>query len=864
MKKIDGFISIFLALIILPIYSFAILTIDIVKVMTAKNDTRLANEVVLESTLANYDRNLYDKYGVFGIDKTEEYLEEYIKYMISNNVDNDKTKFYNITLDNVDLTVSDKSLLVNPVNLEKQILDYMEFKGPYILSKGFMNLLDLVKSSKNYTKVLEKKMDFEEEYSKLNANFEDITKYFINYSQNFEQINNSYSFVDKKLKEIINDFNKILEIKQIDVNNEENEKAIVNIKDKINSYNTDNQKLEKLMIQQQININDIISTLEKFYSQTINLDRKLKEWGNAIDSLENTDIKNNFDSEYKTTKSKFTKENIKTLLNKIKSHKNTLSENLETMKSSKTFYIEYSTLNKNLKFDITKMNKLPSLNNFKIYKYIMDQKEKNKVESSEKKIAKENKKNLEDLSNKFDDVKSVDDFGNISDYINLSEFSKDKYFNNSTNIFDYSKNYKDAIKQSDSIIKLNETNLIDNLYISLYLIEKFNSKFDNNSEFLSQLEYILFGNENLNKNISSVENSIFSIRLLLNSIYAYTNSDLGREATAIASAIAGWTGFGVPIIRTAILGTMSISESILDVNTINKNKYLEAFKNKSSWKVSIQGIPNLLNKQLKEVTSDTIGNIYKELENATNKGVDYVNNKVDEFVKQTIDGVSQTIISEFISPIQVLITNHINNPITNIKDSLIEIIDRLESNINNYEEFNNIRNQVLSYIREKILKEYESINSLNFETYFRDLTTSVENIVKDYTKNISDEFKSNLNKYLYDKSVESKIKINEIIDEYTKNLSANNNIRGSKSGISFNYKDYLTLIAFFRVNVDKENILNRMATVIDYEMKKINPEFNIMRVITNIEFTTNMEVDVSLLSKYIKLKRISESIQGGF
>lgn len=79
MKKIDGFISIFLALIILPIYSFAILTIDIVKVMTAKNDTRLANEVVLESTLANYDRNLYDKYGVFGIDKTEEYLEEYIK-----------------------------------------------------------------------------------------------------------------------------------------------------------------------------------------------------------------------------------------------------------------------------------------------------------------------------------------------------------------------------------------------------------------------------------------------------------------------------------------------------------------------------------------------------------------------------------------------------------------------------------------------------------------------------------------------------------------------------------------------------------------------------------------------------------------
>lgn len=864
MKKIDGFISIFLALIILPIYSFAILTIDIVKVMTAKNDTRLANEVVLESTLANYDRNLYDKYGVFGIDKTEEYLEEYIKYMISNNVDNDKTKFYNITLDNVDLTVSDKSLLVNPVNLEKQILDYMEFKGPYILSKGFMNLLDLVKSSKNYTKVLEKKMDFEEEYSKLNANFEDITKYFINYSQNFEQINNSYSFVDKKLKEIINDFNKILEIKQIDVNNEENEKAIVNIKDKINSYNTDNQKLEKLMIQQQININDIISTLEKFYSQTINLDRKLKEWGNAIDSLENTDIKNNFDSEYKTTKSKFTKENIKTLLNKIKSHKNTLSENLETMKSSKTFYIEYSTLNKNLKFDITKMNKLPSLNNFKIYKYIMDQKEKNKVESSEKKIAKENKKNLEDLSNKFDDVKSVDDFGNISDYINLSEFSKDKYFNNSTNIFDYSKNYKDAIKQSDSIIKLNETNLIDNLYISLYLIEKFNSKFDNNSEFLSQLEYILFGNENLNKNISSVENSIFSIRLLLNSIYAYTNSDLGREATAIASAIAGWTGFGVPIIRTAILGTMSISESILDVNTINKNKYLEAFKNKSSWKVSIQGIPNLLNKQLKEVTSDTIGNIYKELENATNKGVDYVNNKVDEFVKQTIDGVSQTIISEFISPIQVLITNHINNPITNIKDSLIEIIDRLESNINNYEEFNNIRNQVLSYIREKILKEYESINSLNFETYFRDLTTSVENIVKDYTKNISDEFKSNLNKYLYDKSVESKIKINEIIDEYTKKLSANNNIRGSKSGISFNYKDYLTLIAFFRVNVDKENILNRMATVIDYEMKKINPEFNIMRVITNIEFTTNMEVDVSLLSKYIKLKRISESIQGGF
>lgn len=878
-RKIKGFISIFLALIILPVNSFAILTIDVSKILFAKNDTKLVNEIALESALSNYNRDLYDRYRIFGIDKSKEYLEEYVNDIIKNNLENNSSRFYKVNLKESSISVNNELSHIQLDDIQKQIIDYMSLHGPYQISKGVLNLLDLVKSSKDYTNVIDKKIDYENEYSKINVNFDKISELFVKYDTEFEEINNGYKDLNKRLEILIKDSKEYLKLKSIlkdasdkdlkEKLNEENKKIkdiSKEIEEKIKKYNEENKKFETKLVSQQVNIHEIITLLKSFYNQTISLEDALENWGKEINKLDDSDVKNNFKSDYKSMKLQFTKENIESILNKMISHENTLTNNIKILKENDAFNIDINKFNQDLHFDLSNIVNLPSLNNYKLYKYINDKTNKQKIDKKASKEAKKSKSELENLSDTYTDVKDDKEMGYISDFINLEDFSDLK--NNSTNIatISSSKKYKDLINKSNNIINYNDTNLLENLYISMYLVDNFNNKLEGNDEFYSQMEYILFGNQKLKSNVSSVENSIFAIRLLLNSIYAYTNSDLNREATLVASAIAGWTGFGVPILRTVILGMMSISESAIDVNTINKNEYVEAYKNKSTWQVSIGGLSNLANKGLKEITSNTIDNIYDDIEKYSNQGVEYLNNKLNEFTKQTIDGVAQTIISEMINPIQSIIANNINSPIEDLKSQINESFNSIENNILlSSDTMKNIKLDVFNYIKGNIISKLNDINEVNFESFFKDLVGKVEVMITKKTDSITNSFNSKIHNYISEKKMDSKIKINSIIDQYIADIGGREiNSKGSNSGLSFNYKDYLTLVSFFRINTDKESVLNRMIFVMDYEMKKKNPDFNITKIISNIKIKTDTEIDVSILSKYIKLDKISEKISGGY
>lgn len=878
-RKIKGFISIFLALIILPVNSFAILTIDVSKILFAKNDTKLVNEIALESALSNYNRDLYDRYRIFGIDKSKEYLEEYVNDIIKNNLENNSSRFYKVNLKESSISVNNELSHIQLDDIQKQIIDYMSLHGPYQISKGVLNLLDLVKSSKDYTNVIDKKIDYENEYSKINVNFDKISELFVKYDTEFEEINNGYKDLNKRLEILIKDSKEYLKLKSIlkdasdkdlkEKLNEENKKIkdiSKEIEEKIKKYNEENKKFETKLVSQQVNIHEIITLLKSFYNQTISLEDALENWGKEINKLDDSDVKNNFKSDYKSMKLQFTKENIESILNKMISHENTLTNNIKILKENDAFNIDINKFNQDLHFDLSNIVNLPSLNNYKLYKYINDKTNKQKIDKKASKEAKKSKSELENLSDTYTDIKDDKEMGYISDFINLEDFSDLK--NNSTNIatISSSKKYKDLINKSNNIINYNDTNLLENLYISMYLVDNFNNKLEGNDEFYSQMEYILFGNQKLKSNVSSVENSIFAIRLLLNSIYAYTNSDLNREATLVASAIAGWTGFGVPILRTVILGMMSISESAIDVNTINKNEYVEAYKNKSTWQVSIGGLSNLANKGLKEITSNTIDNIYDDIEKYSNQGVEYLNNKLNEFTKQTIDGVAQTIISEMINPIQSIIANNINSPIEDLKSQINESFNSIENNILlSSDTMKNIKLDVFNYIKGNIISKLNDINEVNFESFFKDLVGKVEVMITKKTDSITNSFNSKIHNYISEKKMDSKIKINSIIDQYIADIGGREiNSKGSNSGLSFNYKDYLTLVSFFRINTDKESVLNRMIFVMDYEMKKKNPDFNITKIISNIKIKTDTEIDVSILSKYIKLDKISEKISGGY
>ncbi|WP_282926655.1 DUF5702 domain-containing protein, partial [Helcococcus kunzii] len=406
------------------------------------------------------------------------------------------------------------------------------------------------------------------------------------------------------------------------------------------------------------------------------------------------------------------------------------------------------------------------------------------------------------------------------------------------------------------------------LYLSQYIIDKFYNKLSKNEEFGSQIEYILFGKDDLSKNNNTVNNYIFGIRFLLNSLYAFTNTNLKLEANAIAISIAGWTGFAVPLIRTLVLSTMSFGESVIDLETINDDKAIETFKNKASWKVSVTSLPSILGKKAKEIVDTGLDNIYDSIINYSNEGIDVLEKNVDEFTHQTIDGISQSIISEIVSPVQNVIFNNINQEGTNLKQEIEETLNEVNSNIQNEKgELYSIKSNMFNFVKENIMTNIDNFKQINLEEYFGKLSKKIEDKVKGVTSKYSNVLKDKINSSISKNKIKQKELFNKYVDDYLDKLGLNKKITnmGSTSGLSFKYKDYLTLVTLFRLmSGNKSKIMERLAIVIDYEMKKEFSEFDITKVFVSFTIDSKLRINTVLLNKYIFKDSVENTIIGGY
>lgn len=71
-RNSKGFISIFLALIILPTYLVATTTIDMARIYSLSNYLKLAQEATGQSLIFSYDKDLYQQFGLFASPMTDE------------------------------------------------------------------------------------------------------------------------------------------------------------------------------------------------------------------------------------------------------------------------------------------------------------------------------------------------------------------------------------------------------------------------------------------------------------------------------------------------------------------------------------------------------------------------------------------------------------------------------------------------------------------------------------------------------------------------------------------------------------------------------------------------------------------------
>lgn len=494
-KTIQGFVSIFLALIILPVYTFALLTIDTSKISAAKNHLRISNDIVVDSILSNYNKNLYESYNILGIDKDQSYLEEYANFIAKSNIEDNYSNFYKSHLENLNLDVGDKDLLINTDNLKKQIIDYMSLKATYDFGNGVYNLVNMMSESKSYSKLLDKKFDYEKEYSKINLNLEKIGENFVSYKDKVEEIN---KIIAKQAKDYAN---LLKEIDGIDGEEEEKNEEILNI---ISKFKDDkNKELKELNDMNKIYIS-IIKDLKTLDEAIYKSNLRLEDLNQELSKVKNKEIQNNIKAELNSANLDFNKENIDNLLGKLEENENNINKVISFIKTNNEYLKEDDLINSYRQIDTSDMDlkKLSLLGNYKIYKKLVNQADKTEEDKEKKKEAKENRKKITSLAKKSEEIKN-DSKKYAEAYINqnqkklLDNFSLD-IDSNLDNIENYD-SYKNILKKTDTIIPEKVNTSKDNILISMYLVDKFSDKLSVN-DFNSQLEYILFGHNSLSKN----------------------------------------------------------------------------------------------------------------------------------------------------------------------------------------------------------------------------------------------------------------------------------------------------------------------------------------------------------------------------
>jgi cellobiose-specific phosphotransferase system component IIA len=413
------------------------------------------------------------------------------------------------------------------------------------------------------------------------------------------------------------------------------------------------------------------------------------------------------------------------------------------------------------------------------------------------------------------------------------------------NFFDYEiERIKELLEIIKNVVSDGAESLIESLYMNEYIVSAFKcvTAVDGiehdigwgrplDKTFLKQaeVEYILFGNKSEKENMECIKRSIFAIRLLFNLLHVYTDPDKVATALTLATAIAGWTIFGIPVVQNFILIAWAGVESYVDTDFLLKGKSVPLIKTSASWYL---GADKAISR-LKEILTKDIRN--------------FVTEKIQSKVMQASEAVQETITG--------IINGKIDQAFAPFEKSLIDLVG--EPGESAYTDMKGLlKNAVNEYISSIRFENLDSFTA-NLDTAVRNLIAGVSDNLKAYAPEKLSQFKSGLKeeirKFIFEseqyKKLEDKLVklgtdlldkgINAAGDQVDRVLgitgkSVRNNITGRL--IMMNYVDYLRLML---LAVPAETKALRTADLIQLNMQ---------------EAAENYEISIDKYNTYIFIK----------
>ncbi|MBT9776421.1 hypothetical protein GPL15_07880 [Clostridium sp. MCC353] len=407
----------------------------------------------------------------------------------------------------------------------------------------------------------------------------------------------------------------------------------------------------------------------------------------------------------------------------------------------------------------------------------------------------------------------------------------------------------------------------------------------NNQMYKAEVEYILWGNPSGNKDVEYTMATIFGIRFLLNSIYAFTGDpEIRNFSLALATSIAGWTGFGVPLVQSVIILALALAETSLDMQQLKEGKSVPIYKSQSNWCIKVsklitEGGKEIIHNAINATVDAAKTYVFDQLDQLTADTAGEFKNSLQTYTDDTINDVASMASSAVLNPVQeriIGLVNVVDQSASDINATLDRTLDDLESSIGRESDSitRDAKLAAVQYFRSRIksrlasqLAKYQNSDdgsaqiTIEINKFFADCSNEMKAYLKNLVQPEVDKLSGEVTNALNSGNEMIQKETSEALDKMLTRINcgvsfadySSVNVDGSKgrtsgsAALTMNYKEYVWLFVAVKSMQNEEEMLKRMGNLIQANLAssqaKPSPDFDLTRSYSFIE--VNAAADLS-------------------
>lgn len=275
---------------------------------------------------------------------------------------------------------------------------------------------------------------------------------------------------------------------------------------------------------------------------------------------------------------------------------------------------------------------------------------------------------------------------------------------------------------SNATKALNDSTIREKYVDNQKMLSSYPMKAANNYFYGAEIEYILYGNESAEKNVTYAKASIYAIRFAFNCIYAFTNSNIRNATRNVGLAVQAATCGFVPyqIVQVILQLALAAGESAFDLSMMNAGLKVAVVKSKDTWSLSLKNAFETAAEKVADVTtvvikegakkiSDgiqgivdaTADNITTSVEELKENLTSATKSKMEEIVN-TASNYVQSIIEEKLNDLQFLDDPNKINVNTEVGKAFDEISGSLHNELQSRFGGNKIADSILSVVEKEL------------------------------------------------------------------------------------------------------------------------------------------------------------------